>query len=446
MGKITLNIKGMHCRSCELMTEEELRAVSGVKDAKTNFRSGTAEVFYEEVKPDALSLEKAVQRAGYTLGQSKRQWVTSDTEGWVGLLFAIGITAVLYFFAQAFGLFTLSLGSAQRLESLPFVLLLGMVAGFSTCMAMIGGLVLAIVARYSERHPEVTVRQKFLPNVYFNIGRVGGFAVFGGLLGWFGSILQLSSLMVGVMTVFVGGVMLFIGVQLLELFPRLSAWKLMLPKSIARVLGIQAHTKKEYSHSRAIAIGVLTFFLPCGFTQAVQLYVVTVGSPLIGALTMGAFALGTVPGLLSIGGIVSIVQGSARGFFFKTAGVAVIALGVLNFQNGTTLVKLGAQSFIKSGTVLTGGVVGDVQVIRITQTANGYSPDELTVKKGRPVKLIIDSQDSYTCASTFNMPKMGIQETLSPGENVFTFVPEKSGPIPFSCSMGMFRGTMHVVE
>ncbi len=446
MEKITLNIKGMHCRSCELVTEEELRAVSGVKDAKTNFRSGTAEVFYEGAKPDAFSLEKAVQKAGYTFGESKRQWVISDMEGWVELLFAIGIVAVLFFFAQAFGLFTLSLGSVQRLESLSFVLLLGMVAGFSTCMAMIGGLVLAVAARFSERHPEATVRQKFLPNVYFNIGRVGGFAVFGGLLGWFGSTLQLSSFAVGVMTVLVGGVMLLIGAQLLELFPRLSAWKLMLPKSIARVLGIQTHTKKEYSHSRAIVIGMLTFFLPCGFTQAVQLYVVTAGSPFIGALTMGVFALGTVPGLLSIGGIASAVQGSARGFFFKTAGVVVIALGVLNFQNGATLVRLGAQSSIKNGTVLTGEIVGDAQVVRITQTANGYSPNELTVKKGRPVKLIIDSQDSYTCASSFNMPKIGIQETLSPGENVFTFVPETSGPIPFSCSMGMFRGTMNVVE
>lgn len=443
MEKITLNIKGMHCRSCELVTEEELRAVSGVKDAKTNFRSGTAEVFYEGAKPDALSLEKAVQKAGYTFGESKRQWVTSDMEGWVELLFAFGIVAALFFFAQAFGLFTLSLGSAQRLENLSFVLLLGMVAGFSTCMAMIGGLVLAVAARFSERHPEATVRQKFLPNVYFNIGRVGGFAVFGGLLGWFGSTLQLSSFAVGVMTVLVGGVMLLIGLQLLELFPRLSAWKLMLPKSIARVLGIQAHTKKEYSHSRAVVIGMLTFFLPCGFTQAVQLYVVTAGSPFTGALTMGAFALGTVPGLLSIGGIASAVQGSARGFFFKTAGVAVIALGVLNFQNGTTLVGLG--TILESDT-LDGEVIGDWQVIRITQRADGYFPNQLTVKKGQPVRLIIDSQESYTCASSFVMPQAGIQKVLSPGENIFEFVPEQSGPIPFSCSMGMFRGTLNVIE
>ena len=30
------------------------------------------------------------------------------------------------------------------------------------------------------------------------------------------------------------------------------------------------------------------------------------------------------------------------------------------------------------------------------------------------------------------------------GENVITFTPTKAGPIPFSCSMGMYRGVINV--
>jgi plastocyanin domain-containing protein len=100
---------------------------------------------------------------------------------------------------------------------------------------------------------------------------------------------------------------------------------------------------------------------------------------------------------------------------------------------------------MKNG-ALEGEIIGDRQVILITQRADGYFPNKLAVKKGQPVKLIIDSENSYTCASSFRMPQMGISETLSPGENIFEFVPEKSGPIPFSCSMGMFRGTIEVIE
>ncbi|MFZ2300174.1 MAG: sulfite exporter TauE/SafE family protein [Candidatus Moraniibacteriota bacterium] len=443
MNKITIDIAGMTCRSCEMLTEEELSQVPGVKKVKTHFRSGTAEVFYEDEKPDTLLLEKAIRDAGYSLGKGKRSWVSSDMTGWVEFLFALGIVTALFLFARAAGLFDISLGSAERLESLPFVLLLGVVAGFSTCMAIVGGLVLAIAARYSERHPEANVRQKFLPDVYFNLGRIGGFAILGALLGLLGSTLQLSSFSVGVLIVAVSVVMLLIGLQLLELFPRLSAWKLMLPKWIAQALGIQSHTKKEYSHSRAMALGAATFFLPCGFTQAVQLYVVTAGSPLVGALSMGAFALGTAPGLLGIGGLAAAAKGSFRRFFFKAAGLVVIALGIFNFQNGATLVGLGTTM---KGGALDGEIRGDRQVIRITQRADGYFPNRLTVKKGRPVKLIIDSENSYTCASSFVMPKAGIKKILSPGENIFEFVPEKSGPIPFSCSMGMFRGTIEVIE
>lgn len=446
MKKITFDIAGMTCRSCELLTEEELSRVPGVKKVKTNFQAGKAEVFYEGEPPAAASLEQAVRAAGYTVGRKERPWIASDMTGWVEFLFALGIVFMLYLFAQTLGLFTFSLGSAGQLESLLFVLFLGVVAGFSTCMAIVGGLVLAVAARFSERHPEASLRQKFLPNAYFNLGRIGGFAILGALLGWVGSIAQPSSFAVGLLIVLVGVTMLLIGLQLLELFPRLSTWKLTLPKGIAHALGIQSHATQAYSHTRAIALGVATFFLPCGFTQAVQLYVVTTGSPLVGALSMGAFALGTAPGLLGIGGLAAAVKGTFRRFFFKISGVVVIALGVFNLQNGVTLAGLGSDRSSPKAPTLSEEISRERQVIRITQKANGYFPNRLTVKKGRPVQLIIDAQAPYACTSSFRMPQMGINKTLSLGENVFEFMPETSGSIPFSCSMGMFRGTLEVVE
>lgn len=445
MDKITIDIAGMHCRSCELLTEDELASVPGVKKVKTNFRKGTADIFYEGEKPSNSDIERAIQNAGYTVGKGDRPWFTSDISAWVETLFALGIVFAIFLFAQAFGLFNISLGSSERLTSLPFVLLLGVVAGLSTCMAMVGGLVLAVSARFSERHPEVSVRKKFLPHLYFNLGRIGGFALLGGLLGALGATFQLSSFSIGAMTLLIGVVMFLVGLQLLELFPRLSVWKLQLPKSIAKVLGIQSHTKKEYSHSRAMFLGAMTFFLPCGFTQLTQLFVVATGSPMIGALTMGTFALGTAPGLLGIGGVAATAKGAFRRFFFKGAGIVVIALGIFNFQNGYALVKLG-RSVGGNDAVQTGVPAKDAQIIRITQKANGYFPSTLSVKKGQPVKLIIDSEDSYTCATSFIMPKAGIRKTLEPGENVLEFTPDKVGVLPFSCSMGMYRGVINVIE
>jgi len=449
MNKITIDITGMTCRSCELLTEDELSTVTGVKKVKTNFRKGIAEIWYEGSKPSDSAIEKAIVSAGYRLGKESRKWVSNDMSIWIETPFALCIVLVLYLFAKALGLFNISLGAGEQLSSLPFVLLLGVVAGLSTCMAMIGGLVLAASARYSEMHPEASMKQKFFPNIYFNIGRIVGFAFLGGLLGLIGATFQLSSLTVGWVTLFIGGLMFIIGLQLLELFPRLSMWKLQLPKSIAKVLGIQSQTKKEYSHRRTMVLGMMTFFLPCGFTQLVQLFVVSQGSVFVGAITMGTFALGTAPGLLGIGGIAASAEGAFKRFFFKTAGIIVIALGIFNFQNGSVLIKLGSERTevkVNTGNITNTTAKQEAQVIRIVQDASGYTPKQLTVKKGQPVKLIIDSQDSYTCATSFTMPKAGIRKTLKPGENVLEFTPGEAGTLPFSCSMGMYRGVINVTE
>jgi hypothetical protein len=63
-----------------------------------------------------------------------------------------------------------------------------------------------------------------------------------------------------------------------------------MPKFLAHK--IHDLTEKEVKGG-AFILGASTFFLPCGFTQALQLYVLAKGSFTTGALTMLAFALGT---------------------------------------------------------------------------------------------------------------------------------------------------------
>jgi plastocyanin domain-containing protein len=49
------------------------------------------------------------------------------------------------------------------------------------------------------------------------------------------------------------------------------------------------------------------------------------------------------------------------------------------------------------------------------------------------------------CGDTLVFREAGINDRLKEGVNVFSFTPRRAGRFPFSCSMGMFRGTM-VVE
>ncbi|MEK7067922.1 MAG: cupredoxin domain-containing protein, partial [Patescibacteria group bacterium] len=86
------------------------------------------------------------------------------------------------------------------------------------------------------------------------------------------------------------------------------------------------------------------------------------------------------------------------------------------------------------------------QIVRMAETNSGYSPNEFTIKKGVPVRWVIDAQAPYSCASSIIMSKFNIRKNLVAGENIIEFTPTETGRIDFSCSMGMYRGAFYVVD
>lgn len=433
----------MHCRSCELLLEDAIGGVQGVTKVKVDFRKGCATVEHGADIPSQNEIENAVKTAGYTVGEpGKLPWITSDATDWRYIVFGVAVIVVLYYALRGTGLLTFSLD--ENNVNIGFALLLGLVAGVSTCMALVGGLILGVAARHAELHPEATSWQKFRPHLFFNAGRVLGYAVLGGLLGLVGGALQLSGGFLAFLTVAVGVVMIVLGLKLTNLSPRVSATSLTLPTSIARFLGINGH-QKEYSHRASMLTGALTFFLPCGFTQAMQLFAISTGDPKTGAIIMGAFALGTAPALLGIGGLSSIMKGTVARVFYATVGVLVIVFGIYNIKSGAAVLPFSLTSNTHAdGTEDVDIDPTNVQTLTMTQGASGYTPSELRVKVGVPVRWVITSESSFTCASNIIVPSLGINKNLKKGENIITFTPTKKGDIPFSCSMGMYRGTITV--
>lgn len=452
LQKIILPIRGMHCRSCEILLEEKFSAVQYVKKSAVHHRQGVAEIYFDKEKPAAKDLETAVVSAGYEVGETEKPgFFSRNPRDYQELFWAIITVLVSYFVLKFFGVIDLNFNTNPAANGLATALVVGLVAGFSSCMALIGGLVLGLSAKHAEKHPEATATQKFRPHIFFNLGRIGGYILLGGLLGALGSIFQLSTGALGFMTFLVAAVMLFVGLQLIEIFPRLNRWKLTLPKGLAKIFGRQRH-HAEYSHKNAIIAGALTFFLPCGFTQAMQIYAVSTGSFISGALTMGLFALGTAPGLLSIGGLTSALKGAAARKFFKIAGVVVIMFALFNFSNGLTLAGVNlnrngngatANTEVKDPNVT---LVDGVQVVKMKEKSNGYSPNKFTIQKGVPVRWEIDATAPYSCASSLVVPKLNIRKNLVPGKNIIEFTAKETGKIPFSCSMGMYTGSFNVVD
>lgn len=422
-----------------MLLEDSIGGVQGVTKVKVDFRKGRATIEHGNDVPSRKEITEVVKNAGYEVGEpGKLPWFTKSPEDWRYIAFGVTVLVVAYYALRGTGLLDISLDESN--VTIGFALMLGLVAGISSCMALIGGLVLGVAARHAELHPEATSWQKFRPHLFFNGGRVLGYAFLGGLLGLLGSVLQISGGFLAFLTIAVGIVMIVLGIKLTNLSPRISATSFTLPPSIARFLGISEH-QKEYSHRASMMTGALTFFLPCGFTQAMQLYAVSTGDFKTGAIVMGAFALGTTPALLGIGGLSSIMKGVAARVFYAVVGILVIVFGAYNIQSA--LAVLPTANSGDAGTVVedTGR---NAQVITMTQSGSGYSPSTLRVKQDAPVRWVITSESSFSCASSLVVPSLNIKKNLKKGENIIEFTPTEKGTIPFSCSMGMYRGSIIV--
>lgn len=453
MNKTTVPILGMHCRSCELLIEDELKNIKGVKETEVNHKQACACIYYEG-HLDANDVNRAIAKAGYQVGISEKPSLFSrNPQDWVDIFLAGIILFFLFILVDGLGLSKFFSSYSSQPSSLIAVLLIGVTAGFSTCMALIGGLVLGVSARFAEKHPDSSPLERFKPHLFFNAGRIFSFTIFGGVIGIIGSFFQLSGFNLGLITLAVAIVMLTLGLQLTGLFPRLNGIGFTLPKSIGRSLGIAEHKDKEYSHKNSIILGAMTFFLPCGFTQAMQILAIGSGSFTRGAAIMGMFAIGTAPGLLGIGGLTSALKGVFAQKFFKFAGVIVILLSLFNAQNGLNLMGISSQYIpFLNGNVMAvtsdtrNNIQNGVQVVKMTQSTNGYSPNVFTIVKDIPVKWVITSVDPNTCAASIIVSKYGIRKNLRSGENIIEFTPTEIGKIPFSCSMGMFTGVFNVVS
>ncbi len=325
MQTFTFHISGTHCPACVVLTESALGEVIGVSKAKTSLQKQTVEVtgdFGTQTPEEiAQALTKVVAPHGYALSVEKQREPIRWQE------FRVAVPTALFFVLVFLGLQKLGIvnliSSGDVTYGTAFVI--GVIASLSTCMAVVGGLVLSVSANFAKEGD--TIR----PQVFFHVGRLVSFFVLGGVIGALGSVFSFGATGTFVLGLLVGLVMLVLGLNLLEIFSWTKKVQMVLPAGVAkRVQRIQ-----QFNHRLTpLLIGIATFFLPCGFTQSMQLYALTTGSFLSGALLMLVFALGTLP-VLALISFSSLGQKSAArsGVFYKTAGLIVLFFAFFNIAN-----------------------------------------------------------------------------------------------------------------
>jgi len=72
--------------------------------------------------------------------------------------------------------------------------------------------------------------------------------------------------------------------------------------------------------------------------------------------------------------------------------------------------------------------------------ASGWSPDRFILKKGVPVRWIINGRELTGCNNEIQVPKLGLSFKIKQEEQTIEFTPNEEGTISWSCWMGMIRG------
>lgn len=330
MKTYTFHADGMHCKACVALIESELAGVPEVSRARASLARLSVEVagdFGDKVPEHvARDLSEVLKPHGYALVLEKRRHAAKWTD------FRIAVPAAAAFIALFIILQKLGIVNLVTTADVGYgtAFLIGLIASVSTCMAVVGGLVLSMSANFAKEGDKVR------PQILFHAGRLAAFFFLGGAIGALGSAFQLGASGALALSFIVAVVLLILGINLLDVFPFAKKLQPTMPGFVGR----RVHGLKNANHTLTpLLVGVATFFLPCGFTQSMQIYTLTTGSFSAGAFTMSAFALGTLPvlALLSFSSL-SIHTKAQSGVFFKTAGLVVIFFGVFNLANALAAV------------------------------------------------------------------------------------------------------------
>ena len=204
-----------------------------------------------------------------------------------------------------------------------------------------------------------------------------------------------------------------------------------------------------------------------------QIVALACQNPFSGALSMFLFSLGTVPLMLGLGSLVSILGKRFAKKMTTVGAILVVVLGLAMFSQGTALADIseGPENSQNTANPQNTGTSEDqgtstdttdssnaadktpqdenannIQVIYSTLQRGRY-PD-IKVQTGVPIKWIINAPKGSLNGCNYRMllRSFGIEHTLSEGENVIEFTPSKSGTFQYTCWMGMIRGNITVTD
>lgn len=429
--EVTWRISGMHCPHCDAAILKAVRTLNSIESPRADYRTGTLTAWWDETVLPESALKECIAEAGYTLtGRAEPVPI------WRRILILLTMLAVL---AVLFLLVSISplRGLLSRFPAARAGM--GLIALFSVglftslhCVAMCGGINLAQSALSAQAGRKVSSA-----NLQYNLGRLASYTLVGGLVGAIGSVFRLNNTAQAAIQLAAAAFMVLMALNLLDI----GGLRGIVPTLPA---GLRMKLMAKGSHS-SLYIGLLNGLMPCGPLQAMQLYAFSTGSPIMGALSMFCFCLGTVPLMLGFG----LVSGRLNKRFARpmsiASGALVLLMGMAMLSNALNLAGVPLRF---SGSTVSDTAVTDANLQVVNSELDWGDYPDITVKAGVPVRWNVHAEaDKITgCNNEMVIPALNLRIPLSPGDNIVEFTVDEPGVIPYTCWMGMLRGSITVED
>ncbi|MFV0342807.1 MAG: sulfite exporter TauE/SafE family protein [Anaerocolumna sp.] len=439
-----IEVGGMSCAHCEMTIEETLQKLEGMKKSKASFGKGQVTVLYDEDKVSLHEIKATIERAGYTCTTNHQN--KEEEKGQI--LYIVIILLGAYIILKHFGILNMFnfFPTIQENVGYGMLFVIGLLTSLH-CVAMCGGINLAQSVNASGK-----VTSSILPNLLYNLGRVISYTIIGGIVGGVGAVINPTGIFRGMVAIFAGVFMIVMGINMLNIFPWLRRFNIKMPKGMITAVtkftgGSKRINKKKNRNLSSLYIGLLNGLMPCGPLQSMQLYALSTGSVITGALSMFVFSTGTVPLLFILGTLSSKMNKRFADQMLSVCAVLVMILGLGMLNNGLALSGIATPSLQSTQSTANEAVVAkDIQTINTVLDYGRYPA--ISVKKNIPVKWTITANQGVIngCNNEIIIPEYNLVIQLKEGDNLVEFIPKETGTFTYSCWMGMIRSSITVTD
>lgn len=378
----TIKVQGMHCKSCEMLIKDRIESLPNCKVTSISHNKGVCCVSCDITQ--LAEINQIIANEGYGT------WDEASTQAswsWITKIARLVVAAILIAVLMKINVNGLVPDYKNISFSIAFVI--GLIASVSTCLAITGWIIIWYSESVHTTHPRRT-------QIKFHVGRLIAFIVWGWLLWLIGGTLWWSIRFNIVFSVVVGIVLTYLGLQILGILPNITKLWFHLPSWLSQTI----FRLKDPKY--ASIVGALTFLLPCGFTQSMQLLALQSGSMWQWMLIMAAFALGTLPVLFGLGMGTKYIKDKIT-FINPLIASLLVVFGCYTIYNATVL----AQSLTATTSQAISEQVQDMplETVQVWHDGVAFVPDTIRLKTGKNYKLVVTPEsDGKGCNSQVMIP------------------------------------------